>query len=43
MAESFIVAGRESDARPLLETARDECPRDYVEHGASLIELANLQ
>jgi len=43
LAEHFIATGRKNDARPLLETARDECPRSSVEHSASLIELANLQ
>jgi tetratricopeptide (TPR) repeat protein/predicted aspartyl protease len=43
MAEHFIVAGRKSDARPLLEAARDQCPRNYIEHESALAELANLQ
>jgi tetratricopeptide (TPR) repeat protein/predicted aspartyl protease len=43
MAESFIAAGRKNDARPLLETARDECPPNSVEHGSAVIELANPQ
>jgi lipoprotein NlpI len=43
LAQHFIAVGRKNDARPLLETARDECPRNYVEHGSALTELANLQ
>jgi lipoprotein NlpI len=43
MAEQLIAAGRKSDARPLLETARDECPKDFIEHESALAELKNLQ
>jgi lipoprotein NlpI/predicted aspartyl protease len=43
MAEHLIAVGRKSDARPLLETAREECPRNGAEHSSAVIELANLQ
>jgi lipoprotein NlpI len=43
LAEHFIAVGRKNDARPLLEKARDECPRNYIEHDSALAELANLQ
>jgi lipoprotein NlpI len=41
LAEHLIAAGKRDDARPLLESAAGECPRDYIEHGAALAELAN--
>jgi predicted aspartyl protease/tetratricopeptide (TPR) repeat protein len=34
--------GRKVEARALLEKARDECPRDFIEYGAALDELAKL-
>lgn len=40
MAERFIVEGKRDDARPLLEKARDECPKNYVEYEGALAELA---
>src|SRR5438034_6857837 len=43
MAARLIAVGRNSAARPLLEKARDECPRNYVEYDAALAELTKLQ
>jgi hypothetical protein len=43
VAERFVADGRRDDARPLLETAREQCPRNFVEHEAAIAELANLQ
>ena len=43
LAQQFIAAGRRNDARALLEAARDECPRNYIEYDSALIELMNLQ
>jgi lipoprotein NlpI len=43
VAERFIADGRRDDARPPLETAREQCPRNFVEHEAAIAELANLQ
>jgi lipoprotein NlpI len=39
-AERYIAEGRRDDARPLLETARDQCPQNFVEYEAALMELA---
>jgi len=43
IAARLITAGQNSAARPLLEKARDECPRNYVEYDAALAELKRLQ
>ena len=43
IAESLIAAGKRSAARPFLEQARDECPRDYIEYQAAVVELARPQ
>jgi len=43
VAEHFIARGQKNDVRALLEMARDECPRDYIEYDSALIELPNLQ
>jgi predicted aspartyl protease/tetratricopeptide (TPR) repeat protein len=43
MAARLIADGQSSAARPLLEKARDECPRNYIEYEAALVELAKLQ
>jgi predicted aspartyl protease/tetratricopeptide (TPR) repeat protein len=43
MAARLITVGQNSAARPLLEKARDECPRDYIEYDAALAELKKLQ
>ncbi len=43
MAARFITDGQTSAARPLLEKARDECPRNYIEYEAALVELTKLQ
>ena len=43
LAERFIADGRRADARALLETAKEQCPRNSAEHEAALVELANLQ
>jgi lipoprotein NlpI/predicted aspartyl protease len=40
LAQSLIAAGHANDARPLLEAARDACPRDFIEYDAALVELA---
>jgi lipoprotein NlpI/predicted aspartyl protease len=42
MAARLISEGQSSAARPLLEKARDECPRNYIEYEAALVELARL-
>jgi predicted aspartyl protease/lipoprotein NlpI len=42
MAEHFLGAGKPMEARPLLEKARDECPKDYIEHQGAVAELARL-
>src|SRR6266446_348708 len=42
-AARLIAVGRNSAARPLLEKARDECPRNYIEYDAALAELTKLQ
>ena len=39
VAESLIASGRRAEARPLLEQARAECPRDFVEYKAAAAEL----
>ena len=38
-AARLIAANENSKARPLLEKARDECPRNYIEYEAALAEL----
>ena len=43
MAARLITVGQNGAARPLLEKARDECPRDYIEYDAALAELKKLQ
>jgi len=43
MAARLITDGHDSAARPLLEKARDECPRNYIEYEAALVELAKLK
>jgi tetratricopeptide (TPR) repeat protein len=43
VAEHFIARGQKNDARPLLETAQDECPRNYIEHEAAVVELTKFQ
>jgi predicted aspartyl protease/tetratricopeptide (TPR) repeat protein len=43
MAARLVTVGQNSAARPLLEKARDECPRNYVEYHAALAELKKLQ
>jgi tetratricopeptide (TPR) repeat protein len=43
MAARFIADGQAGAARPLLEKARDECPRGYIEYEAALVELKKLQ
>jgi len=39
-AERFLAKGRRDEARPLLEKARDECPRDFIEYHSAVNELA---
>ena len=43
MAERLITVGQNNAARPLLEKARDECPRNYIEYDGALTELKKLQ
>jgi tetratricopeptide (TPR) repeat protein len=43
IAARLLTEGQGSAARPLLEKARDECPRSYIEYEAALVELAKLQ
>jgi lipoprotein NlpI len=43
IAARLIIDGQKVAARPLLEKARDECPRTYIEYEAALAELAKLQ
>ena len=43
MAQGLIASGRRDEARPLLEKARDECPRDQIEYNATLVELAKAK
>lgn len=43
IAARFIADGQAGAARPLLEKARDECPRTYIEYKAALVELTKLQ
>lgn len=39
IAADLLAANRGAAARPLLERARDECPRDYIEYEGALAEL----
>jgi lipoprotein NlpI/predicted aspartyl protease len=39
----FIADGQAKDARALLEAARDDCPRTYVEYEGAVIELEKLR
>jgi len=43
IAARLLTDGRSSEARPLLEQARDECPRNYVEYEAALVELTKFK
>ena len=43
VAEDLLATGRRADARPLLEKARDECPRNFIEYRAAVRELARLE
>jgi len=43
IAARLLLNGRNTEARPLLEKARDECPRNYVEYEAALVELTKLE
>jgi hypothetical protein len=38
-----VLDGDPGEARPLFEKARDECPRDYVEFHAAIVELKKLR
>jgi predicted aspartyl protease/tetratricopeptide (TPR) repeat protein len=42
MAERLIAGGNTSEARPLLEKARDECPPSFIEYDGALAELRKL-
>jgi len=39
-AEHLIAGGGAQEARPLLEAARDDCPRNFIEYDAAVAELA---
>lgn len=39
-AERLVVAGKAAAARPLLEAAREECPRNFMEYESAGLELA---
>ena len=39
VAEADLAAGRAQEGRALLEKARDECPRNFIEYEATLREL----
>ncbi|HSW83901.1 MAG TPA: aspartyl protease family protein [Usitatibacter sp.] len=41
-AERLLAEKKPSDARGLLEKARDDCPRDYIEYREALMELSKL-
>lgn len=43
LAQSLLLGSDKSEVRPLLEKARDECPRDYAEYHAAIVELKRLQ
>jgi predicted aspartyl protease/tetratricopeptide (TPR) repeat protein len=43
LAQHYIATGRSKDVRPLLEKARDECPRNFIEYDSALIDLTNPQ
>jgi hypothetical protein len=42
VAEYLIAQKKPAEARGLLEKARDECPRDYVEYFEAVAELGRL-
>jgi lipoprotein NlpI len=42
VAQSFIAGKKNGEARALLEKARDECPRDYLEYHQAVRELSKL-
>ena len=42
IASQLVGAGQGREARPLLERARDECPRNFVEYESALAELRRL-
>ena len=42
-AERSLIAGKNDEARPLLESARDACPLDFIEHDSALIELDRMK
>jgi lipoprotein NlpI len=41
-AERLIAQKSLGEARGLLEKARDECPRDYIEYREAVAELSKL-
>ena len=42
MAQRLIAQKKPGEARGLLEKARDECPRDYIEYREAVAELSKL-
>ena len=43
VAERFLVSGKKDEAKPLLEEARDECPKNYIEYESAIAELDKLK
>lgn len=42
IAEEYLLEGKKKEARPLLESARRDCPTDFIEYDASGNELERL-
>ncbi len=42
-AERFLAAGKKAEARPLLEAAVDQCPKNYIEYESAIAELDRLK